>query len=141
MNKLLLFVVALCIIFLYGCSSTEETQKDGEEKKEEVYIFDEIPTDTLVVSKQEEKNTTPPTTTAWLYYVQVGAFTTEQKAQEFAASSKKILGKDLTVSFSKDSSLYVVRLSPTKTKEEADKLRDEIKKYKEFQDVFVVVPE
>lgn len=141
MNKLLLFVVALCIIILYGCSSTEETQKDGEEKKEEVYIFDEIPTDTLVVSKQAEKNTTPPTTTAGLYYVQVGAFTTEQKAQEFAASSKKILGKDLTVSFSKDSSLYVVRLSPTKTKEEADKLRDEIKKYKEFQDVFVVVPE
>lgn len=136
-----IFFVAISILFV-ACSATEETQKEGEEKKQEVYVFDEIPTDTLVVSKEEEtKDTTPPTQTAGLYYVQIGAFTTQQKADEFSASATKILKKQLAVSFNKDSTLYVVRLNPVATKDEADKLRDEVKMFKEFLDAFVVVPE
>lgn len=143
MNKFSLIILCYISLFIFGCSSSEETQKEGETKKEEVYVFDEIPTDTLIVSKQDKENeqTTPPAKEAGLFYVQIGAFATEEKANEFAASSRKLLEKELIVTFSKEASLYVVRLQPFQSKLEADSARDEVKKFKEFKDAFVVVPQ
>ena len=131
------FLLLIISLVWFGCSSTQETVK--EENKGDVYVFDEVPTDTVNLDIEPIKEpaiSLPPMVTK--YYVQIGAFTTRDKADEFASASRKSLKREVFVKFSPDVELFVVHLVAFKTREEAENVRNELWKKKEFKDAFIL---
>lgn len=127
MKRIAGILFILCTLFmLSSCSPTKETIKDDSaEKKDSMYVFDEVNTE--------------PELTGTYYIVQIGAFTTEDKAQVFADQFKAKMNKEVSISYSKGINLYVVQLLPKfKDKPEAEGVRDLIKKEKEFSDVWIL---
>ena len=141
MRKLFLLLISFSIVFLIGCSSSEEQTKDKSENENEIqkeeYVFDDAVGDTTIPA--EVKNDTPVTESVKKYIVQLGAFTTKTRADERAAFAKKKLSKEIIVSYSDEFKLYVVQLRPFATKDEADQVRNELWKSKDFKDAFIVV--
>ncbi len=125
-------------LFLYSCSSSEETTKDSN-TADSVYVFDEIPADTIEVKKPDEPIIFLPQETHKYYIVQIGAFTTKEKAEDFAAASREKLKKDIIVIYSNDNNLYVVQLTDLfSTRTEAEKVRNELWKTKTYQDAWIL---
>ena len=124
--------IILLLLFLAGCSSSEETT----EKKEydSTYVFDEVPeSDIITFDTPETKDSDV------LYVIQIGAFTTKEKADEFANQSKAIIGKNVKVSFSQRVNLYVVHIDPPyKSKAEAESVRNSLWQLNGFQDAWIV---
>lgn len=141
MRKLFLLLVSFSIVFLIGCSSSEEQTKNESESENEIqkeeYVFDDAVGDTTI--QAEVKKDTPVTESVKKYIVQLGAFTTKTRADERAAFAKKKLSKDIIVSYSDEFKLYLVQLRPFATKAEADQVRNELWNSKDFKDAFIVV--
>lgn len=122
----------LVIMFIFSsCTPSEETTK-----KEEVYIFDEVPVENTI---------TPPTTGEYptledsYYVVQIGAFTTKDRAENFADMSRKKLLNEVSISYSDRVNLYVVQIVPFyKSRQEAEIVRDNIKQIPEFSDAWII---
>lgn len=132
MKKIFLLSSMFLAVSFFSCSSSVEETREEEvtDRKEETYVFDEIPeTGTEIVSDSQET----------YYLVQIGAFTTKQSAEDFAGESKKILGREVSVSYSNEVNLFVVRIDRKFiNKSEADKLRDDLRFKEEFKDAWVV---
>ena len=131
------FLLLIISLVWFGCSSTQETVK--EENKGDVYVFDEVPTDTVNLDIEPIKEpaiSLPPMVTK--YYVQIGAYTTRDKADEFASASRKSLKREVFVKFSPDVELVVVHLVAFNTREEAENVRNELWNKKEFKDAFIL---
>lgn len=134
------FLFLLVVLLIAGCSASDEVKK---EEMEDVYVFDEVPSDTLTVLSEDPVtyNETPKKDKPLvkMFSVQIGAFTTRERAEEFLNSSKKKLGGyECTISFSNSVQLYVVQLHPFETRTEAEKVRNELWKLKDFKDAFLV---
>lgn len=129
--KLILPFIVPVMLFFFGCSSSQETTITEEE---EIYVFDEIPEDSL----SEEYIPPVQVTKTTKYVVQIGAFTTEDKAQTFANESRKILEYTLNIEFSPDVELFVVQLPPFDTRSEAERVRNALWKNKKFTDAFIL---
>jgi hypothetical protein len=140
MKKILSFLplIILSSFILQSCSSSEQTIKKEEEKAdEEIYVFDEIPPDTVKDVEEDEYYT--PLLTETYYKVQIGAFTTKEKAEEFASESRIKLQKKLDVSYSDEVNLFVVRISSSfNTRSEAEKVRNQLWQIEEFKDAWIV---
>jgi hypothetical protein len=120
--------------FFFACSSSEQTVSD---KKEEVYVFDSVPADTSL--KLPEFVIEYPSLNVTYYVVQIGAFTTRERAEKFSEDSRKKLGKDLTISFSNNVNLFVVQLSPLYTsRQEAEKMRNYLWTIDDFKDAWIL---
>jgi cell division septation protein DedD len=126
----LVFLVSI-IIFIASCTPSEETTK-----KEEVYIFDEVP---------EENTITPPATGEYptladtYYVVQIGAFTTKDRAETFVEKSRQQLLNEISISYSERVNLYVVQIVPFyKSRQEAEIVRDNIRQISEFNDAWII---
>lgn len=133
-----LFSIILSIsLLLFSCSSTKEEVK--EENKNDVYVFDEVPNDSLNTEQIEKvgEEVSINSKSFW-YVVQIGAFTTEDKANEFANYSKEKLNRELDVSFSNDVGLFVVQLKPFKTRKEAETVRNQLWQINDFKDAFIL---
>lgn len=132
-NKLHAAFLTLPLI-MFACSSTEQTVSD---QKEEVYVFDSVPADTSL--KLPEFISEYPSLNVTYYVVQIGAFTTRERAEKFSEDSKKKLGKDLTISFSNNVNLFVVQLSPLYTsRQEAEKMRNFLWTIDDFKDAWIL---
>ncbi len=120
------------ILFFSGCSSSEESTK--KETADSTYVFDEVPESDIITFD------TPETKYAdVLYVIQIGAFTTKDKAEEFANQSKAQIGKNVKVSFSQRVNLYVVHIDPPyKSKAEAESVRNSLWQLNGFQDAWIV---
>jgi hypothetical protein len=71
--------------------------------------------------------------------VQIGAFTTKEKAESFAEMSKTKIKNEIDITYSDPVKLYVVQITPFyKSKKEAELVRDEIKLNSEFNDAWIV---
>jgi len=142
MYKTYLFLLIASFVY-FGCSPSQETMNEEETKPDDVYVFDEIPADTVQLQSESAVEDSlfllPPSISK--YYIQLGAFTTKEKANVFASSSRKTLKKEVFVKFSPDVELFVVHLPAFNTREEAEKLRNELWKKKEFQDAFILTIE
>ncbi len=134
MKYILIFATILSVTYL-GCSSSKEETKQESQSKE-IWVFDEIPDDTSKEDINTEKIVKNERVTS--YYVQIGAFTTEDKANEFAAKSYEILKEKINVTFNSFLSLYVVRLEPFESREKAESKRNSLWKMKNFSDAFIV---
>ena len=127
------------ILLLPSCASKEVT-KDNTPKKDSVYVFDQISPDTVKQKiPPQVENTTVQTPS---YVVQIGAFSTRENAESFSAIAKKKLNYDMTIKYNDIIKLFVVQLTPPYTlRPEAEKVRDEIKQFQEYRDVWIVTVE
>ena len=102
-----LLVSASIFFSLIGCSSSQEAGKvEKETKEEEVYVFDEIPPEDTF------KLESPVQQTYETFVVQIGAFSTLERARQHAEDSRAKLNKDIKVEFNNRKNLYVVWIHP-----------------------------
>jgi len=137
-----IYIFAVTMFFIIGCSSTQETIKEDEKTEtptEEVYVFDEVPTDTVMLEPIQNLPAVQLPETITKFYVQIGAFTTKDKAQTFAKISRKALSKEVFIRYSPDVELFIVTLAAVDTKMEAEKVRNELWKKKDFKDAFILI--
>ncbi len=128
------------LLFIVGCSSSEETTNTEEtESQPEIYVFDDVtePDDTsgteILPPPQTETNEN-----ITQYFVQVGAFTSQERADQFLKENSSKTKYQLDVTYSQNVQLFVVRLPAFSTKTEAEKVRNEFWKSGLFNDAFIV---
>lgn len=140
MRNLFFFLISISFVFMIGCSSSEEqTKKENEnEIQKEEYVFDASEVDSVKAQPKTEVSA-PQVEPVKKFIVQIGAFTSKASADEYATLAKKRLLKEIVVSFSEEFKLYVVQLKPFGTRAEAEAVRNELWKSKNYKDAFIVV--
>ncbi|MBN1638341.1 MAG: SPOR domain-containing protein [Ignavibacteriales bacterium] len=124
----LVFSIAL---LLFACVPVEEeTQAPPQETPPpppEVYVFEE----------EEE----PPVVEqpVFQYTVQVGAFTTKDRAEKFILECKGKINQPLHVVFKNNVNLYAVQLSPFSDRSQADLMVNQLKADPKFYDTFIIM--
>jgi cell division septation protein DedD len=129
--KIKLTLLIVITFSLVACSSAEKTVK--EKKTDETYVFDEVPPeDYYTFETPIEKNDA-------VYIVQIGAFSTLDRAKQFADKSRLQLQKDIKVNFNDRNNLYVVQIHPPfQSKSDAVKYRDELWKNDYYNDAWIL---
>ncbi len=151
--KTKLFFICMVIPFIfYACSSTQQSTETVKEKtpektpKDSLYVFDSVPTqdtstnvgNSTPENKPENIPSNPQRMKMTYYVVQIGAFSTKDKADEFAASSRSKIKYKINVTYNPDVKLFVVQLSPEYTSHnDAEKVRNEIWQMNEFKDAWI----
>jgi len=143
MKKLSLFIL---LIYLVGCSAMQESEKDNSNEKQNVYVFDDISTSDTTSTEAKDvteasiskKDTSE--TSFQFFIVQVGAFSTLEKAETFVEATKGKTDYELNIHYSDEKKLHVVQLPPFRTKEKAEEVRDKLWKISDFNGAFIVVP-
>ncbi|MHB8904949.1 MAG: SPOR domain-containing protein [Melioribacteraceae bacterium] len=152
-NYFLIFFTALLI----ACSASEETTQQQPKKEPEVYLFDDAnkhDTTKVEIPKQvEPKNVEPEKVenklpenkeavqTVKKFYVQVGVFTSQDRAQAFVAENQAKIDYVMTITLRDNDKRFVVRLQPFATREEAEKVRNSIWQIPSFKDAFIITLE
>lgn len=138
MRKIFFLLISFSFLLIIGCSSSNEQTKNESEIQKEEYVFDSSAVKST--STQVEVHTEAPVTEQTKkFIVQIGAFTTKEHADEFTALARKKLSKEILISYSEEFKLYVVQLAPFATKADAESVRNELWKSKDFKDAFIVV--
>jgi hypothetical protein len=120
------------IIFLGACSSSKDTT-DNNNDEEGDYVFDEVPSSDSFQIDNAEKDLN------FIYFVQIGAFTTKASAENFVEGSTNTLNEELQIKYSSISNMYTVRLKELfSTRIEAEKKRNELWQYDKFKDAWIV---
>jgi cell division protein FtsN len=137
MKKLAGLIFSLVVILLLPSCASKEVAKDDTSQKDTVYVFDQVSPDTVKQIYQPPVET--PTIQAPYYLVQIGAFSTRDKAESFTAVAQKKLNHDITIKYNDEIKLFVVQLNPPYTsRPDAEKIRDQIKQIQEYRDVWIV---
>jgi len=132
-NSKLFWLITASGIFFFGCSPAEKISEEGEKETDEIYIFDEVPDSEVL------KFETPPEIENVVYEIQIGAFSTKEKAEIFAVKSSNFLNKELYVAFDNNVNLYIVRLSQEfNSRNDAEKIRNELWTYENYSDAWIV---
>ena len=125
------FFPSFFLLVLISCSSSEKNVKQQETK--DPYVFDEVPPEDYITFE------TPVEEEDKLYVVQIGAFSSFERAKQFADMSRLKLQKDIKVNFNPTNNLYVVQIHPPfESKPEAERYRDELWKNEDYNDAWVV---
>lgn len=136
------FLSLFVIIGVYACSTPEQTVKTEEKKEPEVYVFDDVSSvDTTAVPPPPPAAETIPVQQPVknkIFMVQVGAFSTLERAQLFVNSNKDKTDQKFDISFSSEVQLFVVRSVPFNTREEAEKVRNQLQLAPIFRDSFII---
>lgn len=72
------------------------------------------------------------------YAVQLGAFSSEDRAEEFVKENQSKTVYYLNIFKKASANLFVVQTSPVSTREEADLIRNSLRKNSIFKDAFIV---
>ncbi|MFA6597228.1 MAG: SPOR domain-containing protein [Ignavibacteriaceae bacterium] len=138
MYKIFFLLISFSFFFLIGCSSSNEETKNENGIQKEEYVFDasDVDSTTPPVAVQTD---VPKTESTKKFIVQIGAFTTKDHADEYAADAKKKLSREVVVSYSDEFKLYVVQLLPFATKAEAESVKKRLWVSKDYKDAFIVV--
>ena len=75
------------------------------------------------------------------FYVQIGAFTSQDRADKFVKENQSKLNYNMDISFSNEVKLWVVRLPVFASREEAEKVRNDLWNSGDFDDAFIVTLE
>ena len=131
MSKKGMLVLLFSFLVLTSCSSL----KLADDEKQ-VYIFDEIPEDQTIDAPE---NGEYPNINSSYYVVQIGAYTTDEKANSFAEIGRTKTNYKCSVVYSESLKLHLVQIIPFfKNREEAEKVRDNLRKLKEFSDAWII---
>ncbi len=140
-----LSTLILFSLLLSACSSTQQTTQSKTEPKDSLYVFDKVPVDTtkpLILSKEaapaEESPNIQNIQTPY-YLVQIGAFTSKDRAQEFVDKTQSLLNQQVKITLNPDINLFVVRLAKIyTTHDDAEKVKDDLRQQEAFKDAWVV---
>ncbi len=145
------YLLIILITFFSACASSEETTKQIQQKEPEVYIFDDVEkVDTSAVElpmpKKVELSVNKPTAeeeqrSVKKFIVQVGAFTSKERAQSFIKENQNKIDFVMSIFFSDQVQLYVVQLPPFAAREEAEKARNTLWQIPNFKDAFIITAE
>ncbi len=140
-NVFLLFGSFLMLVYFAGCSS--QPAENSQDKASQKPVIDTLKVveapDTM---KTEAKADSIDIPSGKKFTVQIGAFTTIDKANSLSSEAGKVFQKDFVVSYNDVIKLYVVRSIPLfDTKLEAESLKAEIQKIKGYEDAWVVTLE
>ena len=131
MNKKGMSALVFSFLVLTSCSSL----KLADDEKQ-VYIFDEIPEDQTI---EAPENGEYPNINSSYYVVQIGAYTTDEKANSFAEIGRTKTNYKCSVVYSESLKLHLVQIIPFfKNREEAEKVRDNLRQLKEFSDAWII---
>jgi hypothetical protein len=127
------FITLLILGFLFTfCSSSKETGKENE-KEDEIYIFDEVPPEDSYIFEKHFNNVT------FIYKIQIGAFSTRERAELFAEKSRKELNRGIGISYNDDVNLFVVQLEEKFSSEiEAERVRANLWQMEEYNDAWII---
>ena len=124
-------LLILSLLFTF-CSSSQETGKENE-KEDEIYIFDEVPPEDSYTFEKPVSNVT------FLYKIQIGAFSTRERAELFAGKSRRDLNRGIAIIYNDDVNLFVVRLEEMfNTKIEAERVRANLWQMEEYNDAWII---
>lgn len=133
--KILSGIAAIFLLtYISGCSSSQQTQNTGMDK-DSLTVFNSVPdTNSQKISELEY-----PDRGMTYYVVQIGAFTTKERAENFVNESKSELPFNIKISFSRQNNLYVVQLKDFyTTRSDAEKVRDDLWKNEKFKDAWIL---
>ncbi len=154
MKRIVLFLVTIGFIFT-ACTSSQQTT-DQKPKEQEIYVFDDANVkstkDTIKTSVEKtvtevekkpvvEEKKEIPVLKEMNFIVQLGAFSSKDKAEKFVSENKSKLNFELRILYSEAVKLFVVQLPPYSTKEEAEKVRNKLWETAVFKDAFIVTVE
>jgi len=121
----------LSLLIFSNCSNLKLAEDDKQ-----VYIFDEVPEEKTI---EAPKTGEFPNINSAYYVVQIGAYTTEEKAQAFAEIGRTKTNYKCSVVYSESLKLYLVQIIPFfKSREEADKVRENLIQLAEFSDAWII---
>lgn len=134
MRVIKVLAVISCLAYLSGCSTSQQTQST-DTGKDSVYVFDAVP--------ETEKDDIPelkyPDMDTTYYIVQIGAFTTKERAKKFTEESRQLLPYDIKIGFSSSNNLYVVQLTEYYTsRSRAESVRNDLWKMEKFRDAWIL---
>lgn len=146
------FLLAV-LLFLFGCSSAEKTTQETQKKEPQVYVFDDVnkvdttKTDTFKVEKQisqpvvqEQKvEEEPPRLEPEKFIVQLGAFSTNERAQTFVNENQSKIPQKMEILYSDKVKLFIVKLPTFPDHETAERAKNDIRKIPAFKDAFVTM--
>lgn len=138
-NLAMKFYAAFFLVFFsisfFSCSSKETI----EEKKDYVFDADSLDLSDTNLNQLSNDISQNDDNSPSYYLIQIGAFTSEQRAIKFADKSRKLLNEEIIVSFSDKVNLFVVQLGKNfSNREEAEIVRDNLKLFPEFQDAWII---
>jgi len=141
-NYFTVIILFIASLLLASCSSTQQTTQSKSETKDSLYVFDKVPVDTtkpVVLPKETNPTVEKQQIPTPYYLVQIGAFTTQGRAQEFVDQTKSLLNQKVDISLNHDNNLYVVRLAQIYTShEDAEREKDNLRQQDAFKDAWVV---
>ena len=128
-----IIVVGVAVYVLTSCSSSSNEIKTTKQVIDSIYVFDEVPPENIYTIENKEE--TPDT----IYIIQIGAFSTLERAKEFSEFSREKLKKDIKVEYKEKKKLYVVQIYPYYSdKKKAETYRSELINYDEYKDAWIV---
>ncbi len=132
MNKFIYSLLIICLFYFVSCSSSQQSNDD----EKQVYVFDEVPVEKTI---DAPKTGEYPTTGSSYYVVQIGAFTTEDKAKDFAELSREKTNYRYSIVYSGNLKLYLVQVIPFfKSRTEAEEVRNNLWKTEDFVDAWIL---
>lgn len=156
MKKVIYFVTSFLIIFYYGCSSSQETASGDSEKQPDIYVFDDVDkvdsvsTDSVSLNQVPIKNDSSKvqiaeskteSTKSEFYTVQIGAFSTYERAQTFMKENQPKTSYKFNSFYNDQTKLFVVRTDEYATREEAEKIRNFLWQFSSMKGAFIITLE
>ena len=137
MKTSILILLFLPLLFqLTSCSSSKQSTDINSDKTDSLYVFDNIPVDS---TKDENLVVIPKISNVKLYIVQIGAFTTKEKAEDFTDKIRNKINYNIEIEYSQSVNLYVVQIKPFyDKKEDAEAVRNKLWKIDEFKDAWIL---
>lgn len=131
-------------IIIIACSSVEKTTKESESKPLNVYVFDNVEkidsvrnndenADSIIAKELINKKANKPE-----YIIQLGAFSSKEKAEMFVNENQNKTEFKLNIIFKKELNVYAVQLSPFNSILEAEKVRDNLQKINSFKNAYII---
>lgn len=156
MNKDRFLLILFLGFAVFGCSASEETSENAAQKLPEILVFEEVEkTDTTLIKEDSLKNqisepiidektetdTIKTIDKQFIYIIQVGAFSTIERADAFIKENQQKINNKMVISFNEQTKLYTVQLTPFNEREDADQIRSSIKQIPAFKDAFIITIE
>lgn len=118
----------------------EEVDETIGEVKEEPVVDNNISESNVKVEESitQETHQNVKEFEGTVYYLQLGAFSTLERAEQFKKESDSKVPFQLSIIFNVDKALYTVRSSPFGEKTEVNNIREEFWKQNMFPDAFIV---
>jgi len=156
-RKSLLIIIFSSIII--SCSTSQQSTNDAKNKNPEIYIFDDVSkldttkisidstntdANSLISEKKSILSIEGKEKTGLVsikYIVQVGAFSSKERAEIFVSENQNKIKNDLNIIFNLETNLFVVQLPSFETYESAETTRDIVRKVLPFRDAFIITIE